>query len=191
MQEGSETFILPQIIQFGYHNVCGKDMVIADNSRGAKRRGIYFCHGVVYSALPLNNTAEFEVVLKSNGVARYKTGQGIQVDKISFDSIHHCVWNCEYTVYNNLGPYPTQRWYGTHKLYLNEGERVGLRLNHDGKLLFFLNGVSHGVAAKNVYKEGYDVYAVVEHVQFDNCVTAITRAGRRGEKRWECCVVCS
>ncbi len=46
---------------------------------------------------------------------------------------------------------------------LRTGDRVGLRLSVDGALVFTVNGELLGVAATDVYRRGYDVYAVVEH----------------------------
>lgn len=46
----------------------------------------------------------------------------------------------------------------------------------DGELSFFVNGVSQGVAARQVYEEGSEVYCFVELVQGYGAVE-ITRAG--------------
>ena len=72
---------------------------------------------------------------------------------------------------------PTEKKYGSTNLEnLREGDRLGLRVSHDGVLTFFVNGKSQGVAAQGVYQDGYDLYAVVD--VYANCrAVRITRAG--------------
>ena len=58
---------------------------------------------------------------------------------------------------------------------LRLGDRVGMRVTHEGILEFFVNGAYQGSAATGIYQRGYDVYAVVDH--YGPCVaTKITRA---------------
>ena len=89
----------------------------------------------------------------------------------------YCVWSVD-EVNNKLVGYsgPTERMYSSTNLEnLREGDRLGLRMSHDG-VLTFVNGKSQGVAAQGVYQEGYDLYAVVD--VYGQCeAVRITRAG--------------
>ena len=192
----SKTFILPQTIQFGFHDTCSDQMRITENGLKAEKKDptLHYAHGVAYSALPLKGTAEFEVSMIDYGtgwsgtlklgVAKYKSGQTIQINRIprySPEAANHCVWSSD-KIHNRLQSNPTgsqERQYGTTDLdSLREGDKLGLRLNHDGKLVFFVNGESQGVAAEKVYEKGHDVFVVVDH--YANCkATTITRAGKQ------------
>lgn len=195
----SKTFILPQTVQFGFHDVCSEQIKITENGLKAEKKNpsLHYAHGVAYSALPLQGTAEFEVAMTEYGtgwsgtlklgIAKYKAGRSVQVSKIprySPEAASHCVWSSD-KVHNRL--HSTQngtqeKQYGTTDLdVLREGDKLGLRLSHDGKLVFFVNGRSQGVAAEKIYEKGHDVYVVVDH--YANCkATLITRAGKYAAK---------
>lgn len=196
LESPSKTFILPQTVQFGFHNVCSDQVRIADNGLSAEKKdpNLHYAHGVVYSAMPLKGTAEFEVTMTDYGtgwsgtlklgVAKYKAGRSVQVNRVprySPEAANHCVWSSD-KIHNRLKSNQNgtpERQYGMKDLdALREGDRLGLRLSHDGKLMFFVNGKSQGVAAEKVYEKGHDVYVVVDH--YANCkATVITRAGRK------------
>lgn len=200
LESPSKTFILPQTVQFGFHNICSDQVRITDNGLKAEKKdpNLHYAHGVVYSALPLKGTAEFEVTMTDYGtgwsgtlklgVAKYKAGRNVQVSRIprySPEAANHCVWSSD-KIHNRLKSNQNgvqERQYGLKDLdTLREGDRLGLRLSHDGKLVFFVNGRSQGLAAEKVYEKGHDVYVVVDH--YANCkATAITRAGRSGRVR--------
>lgn len=191
----NKTFILPKTVQFGFHNVCSDQVRITENGMRAEKKdpGLHYAHGVVYSAMPLKGTAEFEVTMTDYGtgwsgtlklgVAKYKSGRGVQVSRIprySPEAANHCVWSSD-KIHNRLKSNQNgvqEKQYGFRDLDgLREGDRLGLRLSHDGKLVFFVNGQSQGLAADEVYEGGHDVYVVVDH--YANCkATVITRAGR-------------
>ena len=89
------------------------------------------------------------------------------------------MWSSD-TIHNRLKSNQSgvlKKQYGFRDLDgLREGDRVGLRLSHDGKLVFFVNGQSQGLAAEEVHEGRHDVYVVVDH--YANCkATIITRAG--------------
>ena len=191
-----ETFSLPQqTAHFGFHDKSSGHTRVTDNGKRATKRKpkLQYANGVVYSDSALNNgTVEFEVAITSYGtdwsgnikigVARFTSGYIIQphnVPKYSTEASGHCVWSSK-TLYNRLKSNRNgdqEREYGSIDLdSLREGDRLGLSLSHDGKLTFFVNGESQGLAAQGVYEEGYDVYAVVD--LYGNCkAIAITRAG--------------
>lgn len=194
ISEPGKTFILPQTVQFGFHDSCSEQMRIAENGMRAEKKDptLHYAHGVAYSSLPLKGTAEFEVTMTDYGtgwsgtlklgVAKYKTGRSVLMNKIprySPEAADHCVWSSDKLhnrLHNRDGP--QEAHYGEMDLdVLREGDRLGLRLSHDGVLTFFVNGQCQGVAAEKIYEKGHDVYVVVDH--YANCkATVITRAGR-------------
>ena len=187
----SKTFILPQIVQFGFHEVCSDQIKIANNGQRAEKKdpSLHYAHGVAYSALPLKGTAEFEVEMTDYGtgwsgtlklgIAKCKSG-AVPVSKIpryTPEAADHCVWSSD-KVHNRLcSAQKQEKPYGNMDLdTLREGDKLGLRLSHDGMLTFFVNGQCQGVAAEKIYEKGHDVYVVVDH--YANCkATSITRAG--------------
>jgi neuralized-like protein 4 len=192
----NKTFILPQTVQFGFHDVCSEQIRIVENGLKAEKKdpSLHYAHGVAYSALPLRGTAEFEVAMTDYGtgwsgtlklgIAKYKTGCSFQVNKMprySPEAADHCVWSSD-KVHNRLRSYQKgakEKPYGAMDLdNLRMGDKLGLRLSHDGILTFFVNGKCQGVAAEKIYEKGHDVYVVVDH--YANCkATVITRAGKR------------
>ena len=185
------TFVLPKTIQFGFHPVCSHQMRVSEDGITAEKKdpASYYAHGVVYGAKPLRGTAEFEVEIISYGtgwsgtlklgVMRCKSGGELlmkDIPRYSPEGNEHCVWSSE-KVHNKLVG-SSEKPYGFVNLdELRAGYRVGMRLSHDGVLVFFVNGRSQGVAAEGIYKKGYDVYPVIDH--YANCkATRITRSGR-------------
>ena len=164
---------------------------ISDDRRSAAKRdpSATYAYGVVYGERPLRGTAEFEVELVSYGtgwsgtlklgVMRCKTGSCVtdkNIPRYSPEGTHHCVWSSD-KLHNRLTDCFTEQHYGEINLdELRAGDRLGMRVSHDGTLEFFVNGRHQGVAAENLYQKGYDVYAVVDH--YANCkATRITRSG--------------
>lgn len=201
LESPNKTFVLPQTVQFGFHDVCSEQIKIAENGLRAEKKdpSLHYAHGVAYSALPLKGTAEFEVTMTDYGtgwsgtlklgIARYKTGRSVQTSKIprySPEAADHCVWSSD-KVHNRLRSNQNgtqEKPYGRMDLdMLREGDRLGLRLSHDGMLTFLVNGKCQGVAADKIYEKGHDVYVVVDH--YANCkATVITRAGN-GNSRYQ------
>ncbi len=191
----SQTFILEDIVQFGYHNISSSQIKITENGLAAEKRDpdAHYAHGVAYGARPLKGTAEFEVKIASYGtgwsgtlklgVMRAKKDMplvsGPSIPRYSPEGVDHCVWSSD-KIHNRLNTPAVESNYTGSKVNLDdlrEGDRVGLRLSHDGMLTFFVNGKSQGVAAENIYDKECDVYAVVDH--YANCkATVITRAGK-------------
>lgn len=193
-----KTFILEDTVQFGYHNVSSPQMKITQNGIAAEKRdpNSHYAHGVAYGARPLKGTAEFEVKIASYGTGwsgTLKLGvmrclkdcplvPGPHIPRYSPEGVDHCVWSSD-KIHNRLyTPAVESNYVGAMNLDdLREGDRVGMRLSHDGVLVFFVNGKSQGVAAENIYDKETDVYAVVDH--YANCkATVITRAGKENNK---------
>ena len=196
-----KTFILENTVQFGFHEVCSQQIRVAADHRSAEKRdpAHYYAYGVAYGEKPLQGTAEFEVEIASHGtcwsgtlklgVMRRRESKKLspkEIPRYSPEGSDHCVWSAD-KIHNRLGlvakTSSAERQYGRVNLdQLRTGDRVGLRLSHDGALSFFVNGKYQGVAAEGVYQKGYHVYPVVDH--YANCkATRITRAGGRGIKQ--------
>ena len=190
-----KTFILEDTVQFGYHNISSPQIKITQNGLAAEKLDpdSHYAHGVAYGARPLKGTAEFEVKIASYGtgwsgtlklgVMRAKKDMplvgGPSIPRYSPEGVDHCVWSSD-KIHNRLNTPAVESNYnsGVNLDDLREGDRVGLRLSHDGVLVFFVNGKSQGVAAENIYDKTCDVYAVVDH--YANCkATVITRAGKK------------
>ena len=189
-----ETFILKKEVQFGFHSVCSSQIQITKNGKEAYKTSSHYAYGVAYGARPLRGTAEFEVEVTSYGdtgvqygtlklgVMRWKKGRPLtikDVPRYSPDETDYCVW-CANKIHNRLREQwePVEKIYGktTLSVLIKEKDRLGFKLTRDGNLVFFVNGVSHGVAATEVYHQGYDVYPVIDH--YANCkATRIVRAG--------------
>jgi len=199
--ENSEhkSYMLPKIVEFGFHHVCSDQIQITEDGLKAQKRDphLHYAHGVAYGARALRGTSEFEVTLKDYGtgwsgtlklgVAKFKSGHSFQVKDIprySPEGMHHCVWSSD-KIHNRLHPnQPTillEKRYGKKNLdELVAGDRLGLRLSSDGRLVFFVNGKHQGLAAEKVYEVGCDVFPVVDH--YANCkATVVTRAGKYEE----------
>eukprot|EP00731_Ephydatia_muelleri_P029448 Em0020g1092a len=189
-----ETFILKEVVQFGFHSVCSSQIQIAENGKEADKKdpSLHYAYGVAYGARPLRGNAEFEVEVTSYGtegrsgtlklgVMRWAKGRPLtakDVPRYSPEGTDYCVWSAN-KIHNRLRgqSVSVEKIYGRTTLDdLRENDRLGFRLTHDGSLVFFVNGVSHGVAAKEVYYPGFDVYPVIDH--YANCkATRIVRAG--------------
>ena len=189
--EKEKTFLLEEDIQFGFHNVCSHQMSVSMDGMYAEKKDptSYYAYGVAYGAKPLRGTSEFEVEIVSYGtgwsgtlklgVVRRPSGEEPQLKDIprySPEGMEHCVWSAD-KVHNRMGGAASEKQYGSVNLDdLREGDRLGMRLSYDGVLVFFVNGLSQGVAAEGVYQKGFDVYPVIDH--YANCkATKIIRAG--------------
>ena len=182
-------FVLQNAIQFCYHyhhdpqriqlNNCNLSAEKVDPDRN-------YAHGVVYSAWPLQGTAEFEVELTSvrNELSRnLKIGvmrcrghlKDQHIPRYSSPELNYCMW-CANNLHDSMVAM-VKKPYGSVNLdNLKKGDRVGLRLNRNGTLQFLVNGVVQGTAAQNVYMKGWNVYVVIDH--YGDCTgTKITRAG--------------
>lgn len=190
--------MLQDEIQFGYHRgIHGTNIKLSgDNYTTANRKEeLLSDSGITYSALPLNGTSEFEIeVLRAEpgkgsmslGVTRVEKGHKLKPELMELvrkirGFVNSCIWNTG-KVYNTLGVSDSgsiSKNYGYVDISnLEKGSRVGLQLSlYEGSLSFFVDGRHQGFAAKGVYDDRFDVYAVVEHTG-GCCGTRITRAGK-------------
>ena len=185
--------MLRSAVEFGFHSVHGRNIKLSKNGLLAERKYPFHTYdgGVVYGANVLRGTTEFEVKITSYGakwagslklgVMQCKAESTIKLSDIpqtSSGTNMYCISSVD-QVNNKLVGHsgPTERMYGPTNLEnLREGDRLGLRVSHDGVLTFFVNGKSQGVAAQAVYQEGYDLYAVAD--VYGRCTAVrLTRAG--------------
>ena len=150
-----------------------------------------YAGGVVYSDKPLEGLSEFEVTLTKYGtgwsgnlklgIAMFeaheplKNNGGKTPPRYSPDARNHCVW-CDEKIHDKLQKFEEKKFGLTKLDDLREGDRLGLQILANGTLSFYVNGEFQGVALSGVYKDGYDIYAVVDH--YGNAIaTAISKAG--------------
>lgn len=183
-----EGFVLPKIIQFGYHEYHSLRMRLTEEKQRASKEDPEnsYAHGVVYGAQPLRGDVEFEVELTSYGTGwsgNLKLGvmrcQGKveeqSIPRYSPEAKEYCVW-CANKLHDHMVTMRDQEYGEMNLDDLREGDRLGLKLRRDGTLNFLVNGHAQGIAAQNVYKRGWNVFIVVDH--YANCrATKITRAG--------------
>ncbi len=190
------TFSLKEEIQFGFHRKAGHNTFVTRSGCKAMLVDPPKGSGVVYGAVPMKKLTEFEVrLLDYNlslrgslkiGVMRKKVTGRYPADsapKLSEHRDNSCLcfksrFKEKTEFQNNLGGVHMLRYYGAVNFDgLRENDRLGLQLNRDGDLSFFVNGISQGMAARQIYKEGYEVYCFIELVEGYKSVE-ITKAGK-------------
>lgn len=190
------TFSLDKDIRFGFHRKARENVFVSQNTHRAmivdQARGV----GVAYTARPLRGAAEFEVrlleyaggirgSLKMGLMRRKATGRAssLNIPRPSEHRDNSCMWfmstfKGKTEFQNNFGAVHLLRYYGMVNLCdLREGDHMGLQVSAEGDLSFFVNGVSQGLAATQVYAEGLDVYCFLELVESCKAVE-ITRASK-------------
>ena len=136
----------------------------------------YYAFGVVYSDRPLTGKCEFEVKLSGRrnvwsgslklGIAEFPSGKTLnefEIPRYSPEGKNLCVWSENKIRDYRMGRSSETRYGDFNLNELKEGDRVGLKITKHGVLSFFLNGKYQGVAVRDVYRRGYDVYALVDH----------------------------
>ena len=190
------TYLLNKEIQFGFHRKARENIFVSQNSYTAMIVDQTSGTGIAYTARPLQGMAEIELRLQEYmGGPRGSMKLGLMrrpltchtsspsVPRLSEHRDNSCVWfksrfkrRTEFQ--NNFGSVHLLRYYGSVNLCdLRQDDHFGLQVSVDGDLSFFVNGVSQGVAARQVYEEGTEVFCFVELVQGYGAVE-ITRAGR-------------
>ena len=112
-----ETFILKEVVQFGFHSVCSSQIQIAENGKEADKKdpSLHYAYGVAYGARPLRGNAEFEVEVTSYGtegrsgtlklgVMRWAKGRPLtakDVPRYSPEGTDYCVWSAN-KIHNRL-----------------------------------------------------------------------------------------
>lgn len=179
-------------MQFGFHPVTGSNIKLsADTTEARRKNADNDFNTTVYGAKPFEGTVEFEVELTdlTKGVAGGTLQVGIKwlksdseilernIPRWSIEGDDYCTWY--YTeIWNKFKGNLIKTRYGSNiPDEVKQGEKIGMRVTHAGDLIFIVNGRSQGVAASNVYKEGYDVYPVLD-IRRRCYAVKITRAGK-------------
>ena len=185
LPEYTETHrVTTDTIQFGFHPVGGRnahfsrDLLVA----GCCNHG---GHAVCYGAQPFKGRSEMEVVLigvpyndsiSSHereillGLLKRDKKRGhvdchSDVPRCSQDKADHFIVYQGYEVFNKMDPKNVKKedyGYRTSLRFLGKDETVGMKVTDTGDLYFYYNGVCQGLAASNVYLEGYDIYPFFE-----------------------------
>ena len=172
-------------IQFGFHPVGGRNAHFSRDllvSGCCKHGG----HAVCYGAWPFRGWSEMEVKLIGvpyndsisshereilMGLLKRKKGKG-HVD--SHNDVPSCSQNQSadhfivyqgFEIHNKMDPKNVQvekYGYRTSLRLLEKDETVGMQVTDAGELYFYVDGVCQGLAASNVYLEGYDIYPFFE-----------------------------
>ena len=154
----------------------------------------YYAFGVVYSDRPLTGKCEFEVKLSGHGntwsgnlelgIAEFPSGRTLnefEIPRHSHEGKNLCVWSEKKIMDCRMKKISSVQYvqYGDFNLTeIKEGDRVGLEITKDGVLSFFFNGKYQGVAVRDVYRRGYDVYVLVDHYG-KTYASIITKASER------------
>lgn len=166
-------------------------MSISDDGKVATKIDpeLVYAKGVVYSERLAKGLTEFEIEVVSYGtswsgnfklgIMIHRTSEKLDKEKIpryTPESPDHCVW-CASKLHDHITNM-AEVSYGDRTLdELREGDRLGIQITTQGELKYLLNGKIQGIATTDVYRPGYDVYAVVDH--YANCkATKITRASK-------------
>ena len=189
------TFVLDKDIQFGFHRQAGNNVFVSRSSHKALMVDVACGPALAYGAIPLSNMAEFEVRLLDHssrsirgslkmGVMRRKLKNSplASIPKLSEHRDNSCMcfkskFKEKTEFQNNLGYIHLLKYYGLVDFCkLQENDCLGLQLSPEGDLSFFVNGINQGVAAHDVYQDGYEVYCFIEMVEGYKSVEII-RAG--------------
>lgn len=167
-----------------------KDVLISDDSlRVHKMKTISYKPCVIYSTQPLLGRSVFEVevsLISTRPLGRLMIGicrmpkecpvTKFHLTPLPYESNDYCVWH-NGALWNNLSIIHIKKSYGTvHLMSIKSKDRIGFLITGSGDLLFYVNGQCQGLAARNVYLEGCDVYAVVSMLETCHSIT-VTRSG--------------
>ena len=187
LPEHSETNrVTKNEIQFGFHPVGGRnahfshDLLVA----GCCNHG---GHAVCYGAWPFRGRSEMEVKIIGvpyndsmsshereilMGLLKRPVGKGHvdshnEIPRCSQDDKQgkHFIVYRGFEIFNMLDPKnvkSNQYGYRTSLRLLDKYETIGMQVTENGDLYFYVDGVCQGLAASNVYLDGYDIYPFFE-----------------------------
>ena len=192
--------VMKDTIQFGFHPVGGRnahfsrDLLIA----GCCNHG---GHAVCYGAWPFRGLSEMEVKIIGiphndsisayeqellMGLMKRKKGTGHvdchnDVPRCSQDKpADHFIVYQSFKVSNKMDPkniVVKEYGYRTTLRLLDKWDTLGMQVTENGELYFYVKGVCQGLAATNVYLEGYDIYPFFE-LRGNVHVVRVTKACR-------------
>ncbi|KAH8270110.1 hypothetical protein KR018_004088, partial [Drosophila ironensis] len=142
-----------------FHPRCGRSIKLYNGNRSAQRSMRDFSHALVFSSKPLEDDVLFEVVIEKKNHA---WGGSIEIgvtseapDELELVACATAMRNGTW-VMSGIDVRKDGRrvfeFYGTDLETLNENDRVGVMRTSGSDLVFYVNGESQGVAAKNMPK---------------------------------------
>ncbi|KAH8333003.1 hypothetical protein KR074_010935 [Drosophila pseudoananassae] len=142
-----------------FHSRCDRSIRLYNSNRSAQRSMRDFSHALVFSALPLEDDELFEVVIEKKNTS---WGGSIEIgvtaespDDLELVACATAMRNGTW-VMSGIDVRKDGRrlfeFYGTDLETLNENDRVGVMRTSGNDLIFYVNGESQGVAAKNMPK---------------------------------------
>ncbi|EDW40530.1 GL24837 [Drosophila persimilis] len=142
-----------------FHTRCGRSIRLYNGNRSAQRSMRDFSHALVFSAEPLEDDVLFEVVIEKKNTS---WGGSIEIgvtaespDNLELVACATAMRNGTW-VMSGIDVRKDGRrlfeFYGTDLETLNESDRVGVMRTSSNDLVFYVNGESQGVAAKNMPK---------------------------------------
>ncbi|XP_017034187.1 neuralized-like protein 4 [Drosophila kikkawai] len=142
-----------------FHTRCGRSIRLYNGNRSAQRSMRDFSHALVFSAEPLEDDVLFEVVIEKKNTS---WGGSIEIgvtaespDDLELVACATAMRNGTW-VMSGIDVRKDGRrlfeFYGTDLETLNENDRVGVMRTSGNDLVFYVNGESQGVAAKNMPK---------------------------------------
>lgn len=162
-----------------FHSRCGRSITLWDGNRSAQRQMRNFSHALVFSAEPLIDDVLFEVVIEKKvclttlrikiciycivcALQNHSWGGSIEIGVTSESPDDLELVACATAMRNGtwvMSGIDVRKdgrrlieYYGTDLETLNENDRVGVMRTSNHELVFYVNGESQGVAAKNMPK---------------------------------------
>lgn len=163
-------------LQFGFQvHPSSRDFATLsdDNFQIKKKGGVLYKPCSVYSRYRLNSMSYFEVEVSLASscrvgqlmigvcrVPKHCTISSCYPVSLPYESSNYCVWHNS-ALWNNLSVIHTKVSYGSvHLAEIKTHDKIGVMITLAGDLMFYVNGKCQGLAARNVYLECCDVYAV-------------------------------
>ncbi|KOC67724.1 Neuralized-like protein 4 [Habropoda laboriosa] len=161
-----------------FHQRCGHRVTLTNNNRTAVRDVSEYNYGLVLSAEPLNNEELFEVRIDRKMISWSGSIEiGVTVCDPEIIELPACATNlCQGTwIMTNSGivhdGIRSVEIYGMDLNELEQGSTLGVLRTSNHELIFYINGVSQGVAVSNIPER---IFAVVD--MYGDCVqVTITR----------------
>ncbi|XP_014472796.1 PREDICTED: neuralized-like protein 4 isoform X2 [Dinoponera quadriceps] len=155
-----------------FHRRCGYRVTLSNNNRTATRNFSEYNHGLVFSAEPLEDEVLFEVTIDKKMIS---WSGSIEIGVVEYDpesiELPSCAMNLRHGSWIMTGSGIFRdgdrivEMYGMDLNDLEEGNTLGVMRTSNHELIFFINGVSQGVAVNNIPER---IYAVVD--MYGDCV---------------------
>ncbi|XP_012233137.1 neuralized-like protein 4 isoform X2 [Linepithema humile] len=156
-----------------FHRRCGHRVTFSNNNCTATRNSSEYNHGLVFSLEPLQDDAVFEVTIDKKvrawcgsieiGVTECDP-ETLEIPSCAI-KLRHGSWIMTGSGIVHNGDRIVEM-YGTYDLKdLKEGNTLGVMRTSNHELVFYINGVSQGVAVSNIPEY---VYAVID--MYGNCI---------------------